>query len=280
MTVTLYTFDRVARAERYFANTLLPHLLMAHEFSGLKLLFHHVFPAVDFTQVIDDFEIVTELDPLRDGSVGNTAVRTLYRDRGRVAVPDLFVRWDHYCLVVEAKFFTDPADECLYEQVQLQREAIAIIRDHTLYRDASYRFEHVVLGIRRCRIQDAQSITWDELCDDILAPVFAQPESDLQYCQQVIRDAIIRAKREREAVGPVNYTKMKFADLIGNLSTLIQQQKVYIGFVGGEDQLAQASIEDLENRSHYKVSDERWSENWITLDQFLHRVFQLKGYCR
>lgn len=280
MTIASYTFDQVARAERYFADTLLPHLLLAQEFMGLKQLFHHVLPSVDFSQVPETFEVVTELDPLRDGSVGNGAIRELYRDLGRVAVPDLFVRWDRYCLVIEAKFFTDPADDDLAEQVSLQRKAIATIREHTQYHDQSYQFEHVILGIRHCQIQQVHSITWDELCDVILAPVLTRHESDIQYCQQVIRDAITRAKREREAVGRINFTKMKFAELMGNISTLIQQQKVYIGFVGGERQLAIATLDGLENRSHYKVSDERWSENWITLDQFLHRVFQLKGYCK
>jgi len=133
MTLAMYTFDRVARAERYFADTLLPHLLMAHEFMGLKLLFRHVLSQVDFSQFPDDFELVTELDPLRDGSVGNETVRTLYRDLGRVTVPDLFVRWDRYCLVIEAKFFTDPADDELTEQVSLQRKAIAVHpRAHTV----------------------------------------------------------------------------------------------------------------------------------------------------
>ncbi|OPZ87128.1 MAG: hypothetical protein BWY76_00625 [bacterium ADurb.Bin429] len=277
MTVTLYTFDRVARAERYFANTLLPHLLMAHEFSGLKLLFQHVFPGVDFTQAIDDFEIVTELDPLRDGSVGNMAVRTLYRDRGRVAVPDLFVRWDHYCLVVEAKFFTDPADDDLTEQVRLQREAITAIRDHTLYQDQSYQIEHLILCIRKSCISNAYNLTWEELCDPILAPVLASSDCDMQYCRRVIEDAITRANRE--ALGKISFTKLSFAELMRNLSTLIEQQKVYIGFTGGEDRLAQASLDELEHRSHYKVSDKRWSDNWISLDQFLHRVFTLKGYC-
>jgi len=278
MTLSLYTFDGTARAERYFADTLLPHLLLAHEFAGLKLLFRHVLSHVDFSQLPDDFEIVTELDPLRDGSVGNEAVRAKYRDIGRVAVPDLFVRWERYCLVIEAKFFTDPADEDLSVQIKLQRKAIATIREHTKYGDESYRFEHVILGIRPCQIEEAHSITWDELCDVILDPVLACPEHDLRYCQQIFRDAIARAKREQEAVGRIKFTKMKFAELMENLSTLIQQQKVYIGFVGGERQLANATLEELETRSHYKVSNKRWSENWITLDKFLHRVFQLKGY--
>lgn len=152
------------------------------------------------------------------------------------------------------------------------------IREHTRYHDQSYQFAHVILGTRPCQIQEAHSITWDELCDVILAPVLVRPESDLQYCQQVIRSAIARAKHEREAVGRMNFTKMKFAELMGNLSPLIQQRKVYVGFVGGERQLALATIDELESRSHYKVSDERWSENWITLDKFLHRVFELKGY--
>lgn len=278
MAIASYTFDQVARAERYFADTLLPHLLFSREFMGLKLLFQHVLPSVDFSQMPEVFEVVTELDPLRDGSVGNDAIRKLYRDLGRVAVPDVFVRWERYCLVIEAKFFTDPADDDLAEQISLQRKAIATIRNHTQYHDQSYQFEHVILGIRPCQIQLVHSIIWDELCDVILAPVLALPDADIQYCQRVIRHAIARAKQD--AVGKMNFTKMKYDELMKNLPVLIQQEKVYIGFLGGERQLASATLDELENRSHYKVSNESRNENWITLDRFLHRVFQLKGYCQ
>lgn len=63
-----YIFQDVSRSERYFTTTLLSHLLMANNFEGTKLLFKFLFNKDDFDGGLG-FEIVTELDPLRDPSV-------------------------------------------------------------------------------------------------------------------------------------------------------------------------------------------------------------------
>ena len=82
-------FQDVARSESYFTATLLSHLLMANNFEGTKLLFKYLKNDANFDEGTD-FEIVTELDPLRDASVTNTIIQKLFKENGRMAVPDIF----------------------------------------------------------------------------------------------------------------------------------------------------------------------------------------------
>lgn len=100
---------------------------------------------------------------------------------------------------------------------------------------------------------------------------------DLNYYKIVIQKAKDRAINESARL--VNYEKLKFEDLLAKLPQLIIQGKIFVGFTGGIEALSSVSeIAELVNRSHYKVSDTQWTHNWIPLDMFLHKVFELKGY--
>ncbi len=109
-------FDETARSERYFSATLLSRLLMVNEFAGLKALFKDL-DIVPANSLSTDIEIVTELDPLRDGAKANKNIESIFAKEGRMAVPDLFLRWGKRILVIEAKFFTAPTIEDLDAQV-------------------------------------------------------------------------------------------------------------------------------------------------------------------
>jgi hypothetical protein len=102
---------------------------MVDDFEGIKLLFKHIFN--DKINEPDDFEIVTELDPIRDGSVYNSEIKKIFKDSGRVAVPDIFIRWGTKVLVIEAKFFTQPSVDELQDQLKLQKDALPAIISNT-----------------------------------------------------------------------------------------------------------------------------------------------------
>lgn len=270
----LYRFDTTARAERYFTATLLPHILLSNNFSALRKLFQMIFSNKVCENLPEDFEIVSELDPLRDGSVENQNVKKLYQTFKRIAVPDLFLRWSHLCLVIEAKFFTDPAAEELYTQVKLQQEAIAKVKPYTVYRDWNVKF--AVLTVEGTEISTDSNIinlNWEHLLQTLKSDVPVSP--DLEYAFHAIRSALQRAKRPESTV--ITYEKLKFAKLFEQLSRLVAEGKIYIGYTGGIEALESATLTELEQRYHYKVSEYRWSDNWISLDQFLGRVFRLRG---
>src|SRR5262245_2830327 len=161
-----YRFDRTARAERYFVDTLFAHFLLADNFAGLRLLFEHIFGSEACTGLDEDFEIVSELDPLRDGSVGNNQVKNLYRQFRRVAVHDIFLHCSHLCLVIEGKFFTDPATEELAKQVNLQREAIDKVKPFTLYKDWQIKFAVLTTTPVKSSLQaDITVLSWDTILE-------------------------------------------------------------------------------------------------------------------
>ena len=117
-----YYFQDVARSERYFTATHFAHLLMSNNFEGTKIFFRFILNNESFDEG-DDFEIVTELDPIRDASVLGNTEKQLFMENGRVAVPDIFLRWGNYACIIEAKFFTLPRWDDLKNQVNEQKKS-------------------------------------------------------------------------------------------------------------------------------------------------------------
>jgi hypothetical protein len=267
-----YRFVDVARAERFYVATILGHVLMANGFMGLKLLFAQVFGSKTKTcPKVDDFEIVSELDPLRDASVYNTAVQKIYQKYRRIAVPDLFLRWGGLCLIIEAKFFTDPSAEKLGAQIALQKQAIARIKKFTSYSDI--KFASLALD-KTTGIKNTVSLSWEDIVKlmDKIPP--AGLSEDLVYCRRVLSAAIARARGELKdlASGKITYTKYRFSDLI---SVLEKDTSGFVGFQGGSARLASTDRKQLGARSHYKFSLRSWSkDNWIPAEEFLQIVSQ------
>ena len=223
----------------------------------------------------DDFEIITELDPLRDGSVYHYEVKKLYKEFKRLAVPDLFLRWGNYCLIIEAKFFTDPAEEDLTLQIKSQREAIKKVIEFTNYSTMKIKF--VTLTINKTEAKelehnDIECITWDNILEILSATTNSL---DIKYCKEVLEKSITRAKAEFKHQDLI-YHKLKFSKLMSDAPQLIKEGVYYIGFTGGIEALERASLNELENRSHYKISAQHISENWIPLDVFLKVVIKLQ----
>ncbi|MCX5999589.1 MAG: hypothetical protein NTU41_08390 [Chloroflexi bacterium] len=272
-----YRFDQVARAEKYFVDTLLTHFLLSNEFAGLKILFQKVFgeaacsnPSQDF----QDFEVVSELDPLRDGKVENSEIERQFRKFGRMAVPDLFLRWSKLCLVIEAKFFTYPSKEELETQLENERKAIESVKRFTIYESWDIRFA-ILTSVKTIPPENVFVLTWNDIIE--MMKNGGASSSDLEYCRKIIDRANRSAMKKVDPSGRPVFETIKTLDgLLLQLPRLIEQRKVFIGFEGGPDKLASASELDLVNR-RYKVSETKWNDNWLPMDRFLHRVFELRG---
>ncbi len=269
-----HRFDGVARSERYYADTLLPHLLMANNWNGLRLLFTNVFGADECTNLPDDFELVSELDPLRDGSVENPDIHSLYASQGRVAVPDLFLRWGHLCLVIEAKFFTLPHVDQLVKQIQEQERAINDVLQYTHYE--AMKIAYLLLTVHPVIVPPETKIltlTWTALLDVVTA--HASLTDDLAYCAATIQNGIERASRELR-VDPAQRTWKIFnlKHIVRNHAQLSERGYAFVGFDGGISALRRAHKQELVERSGYKLSGNKYSKNWMTLEEFITIVTQ------
>ena len=272
-----YSFQDVARSERYFVSSLLCHVLMNNNFEGLQSLFKRILGNETCDSLKLEFEIVSELDPLRDGSVYHNEVKKLYKEFKRIAVPDLFLRWDNQCLIIEAKFFTDPDDGELYEQIRTQMSAIEKVKEFTNYQHM--HFYYVALTVNGIQNNEVLSITWSDVLDII--DILDNKSHDMFYCSHVIKKAVERVRLENKPGGnKVTFEKHTLESLILNLPDFIKKGKIYVGFSGGLDALNQTDLVLLEKRSHYKVSDIRWSDNWITIDNIVRRYIELKDYTK
>ena len=178
--MAIIQFDQVARAERYFADTLLPHLLMADDFTRLKILFAHVYPSVNFANYVGSFELVSELDPLRDSAISNPVIRKLFQLHKRIAVPDLFLRWGDYCIVVEANFFTDPLDIAINQQLASQQDAISKVKAETIY--SKMDIIYLAISITEYKnLTNSMCLTWKDLLD-VITKNCTVISSDQLYC--------------------------------------------------------------------------------------------------
>jgi len=267
-----YTFDKVARGERYFTSTILPILLTANNNAGVKNLFEKCF---DHAPEEGDFELVTELDPLRDGSVYNNSVKELFKKEKRVAVPDLFLRINDKIIILEGKFFTFPSSNELEKQIEEQKRAFEMVQDCTKYENTETKF--VGLTVNELSLTDPyQCITWDEMIEVV------SNGNDLtsgQYFLEILQDAIGRAKDEWEEVKSktnVTYERISFNDMRERAGELIQEGKVFVGFSEGLVALKEMNLEELKNRDHYRISSIQWSDNWIPITKVLERFIEVE----
>ena len=271
-----YYFQDVARSERYFTATLLSHLLMANNFEGTKLLFKFLLKNDNFDGGID-FEFVTELDPLRDASVSDKDIQQLFKDHGRVAVPDIFIRWGSNSFVIEAKFFTLPKWKKLEAQINEQKRALSLIFDKTKYDELTV--EHCLLLIKSpesVKDKSTRVITWDEIVELLETKMLPKISFDCTYSLDILKRSIKRAKTELEKNKKTPHIKISsIQELIEKLPQLLEDGMVYVGFSQGLHS-PKCNLEYLENRPFYKVSDEKYSKNWIRIEDIISKYIGLK----
>ncbi|GIC79258.1 hypothetical protein [Moritella sp. F3] len=271
-------FDETARSERYFTATLLSHLLMVNEFAGLKALFKKLNIMPDNT-LSADIEIVTELDPLRDGAKAKGNIKDIFKERGRVAVPDLFLRWGNQILVIEAKFFTAPTVVALADQVTKQHDAIAMILDETQYSHCEIKC--ALLTVNEVRDEDEllsgiSQLTWTGVIDILRDTLGEEHQSNIDYCFKILENAVKRS--EKELISNVADYRLiaNIGELLKALPELIVSEELFVGYTGGIDALEIAELATLEQRKHYKVSRLQPNSNWVRIDVVIKKYLDLK----
>lgn len=275
-----YTFSEAARSERYYTASLLCHLLLEDNFSGLKVVFHKVFGGEECLKQESDFEVVSELDPLRDGAKYDKAIADKFNEHKRVAVPDLFLRWGKLIIIFEAKFFTNPNSKDIESQVLEQKRAIGLVKE-IMYTDCQFKYYTLtVIGFSEEDFKDKSigHMSWGEVVDMLSSQYDSNSNIDINYCIDNLRCAIKRAKAEL-----VKNSKIKFktiADLeqfISEIPSLINNGYIYFGYSEGLGDLKKKSLQDLRDRGHYKVSKVHWGKNWYPIDLLISHVVTLKS---
>lgn len=271
-----YTFDSVARSERYFTSLILPHLLLSNNYHLLKALFNQIFN-IDFSKLKNpEYEIVSELDPIRDGSVHSEDVRTIFIENRRIAVPDLFLRINNYILIIEAKFFTHPNEEELTQQINLQIKAIDKVLKYTNYKNCKIVYCLLTTLKTNLRDKNITTLTWDDIIELSMKNTHDSIGNDFKYVLDILSKSNERAKKWLKPIGKITFKRYTFNELFDNLSNFIKNDKIYVGIDGGINKLLNLSLIDLQTRSHYKVSETKWSDNWITIDNLIKRYLTLK----
>ncbi|MCC6864963.1 MAG: hypothetical protein IT280_02255 [Ignavibacteria bacterium] len=271
-------FDSSARSERYFTSLILPHILMCNDFYFLKVLFCKILNKTDFVKMTDpDIEIVSELDPVRDCSFHNIDIRNIFIEEKRIAVPDLFLRINNQIIIIEAKFFTHPSNKDLKKQIGMQQIAINKVLKYTKYKKANIQYCLLTTLKTNKFNNNVYMFTWDDMIklikDNLVKPI----SKDFYYSLDVLCNSVERAKKSLKPVGKITFKKFKFNELMQNLSNLINNNQIYVGIDGGLNKIEKLSLIDIQNRSHYKVSDSKWSDNWITIDNLIKRYIELNN---
>ena len=79
---------------------------MANNFAGLRLLFQKVFGNEPVFQLDTILKLSLNLTLYEMGLSITQRSKDFIGSLSESLVPDLFLRWSHLCLVIEAKFFT------------------------------------------------------------------------------------------------------------------------------------------------------------------------------
>jgi hypothetical protein len=208
--------------------------------------------------------------------VYNEKIKKIFRSAGRIAVPDLFLRWGDIILAIEAKFFTQPSAVDLTDQLSLQRKAFDAIKEQLPYKSENIMQCLLMInkptGITNNKIA---LLTWSEIADLLKSNPPVNCTSDYTYALNVLLNSIERAKNELNSKSNLTFTKVKTIDeLIQRLPEFIKNGQIWVGF-SEDTTLESISLTDLQNRDHYKVSDTKYTSNWIRIDMLVSAYLNL-----
>ena len=118
-------------------------------------------------------------------------------------------------------------------------------------------------------------LTWSEVIEAVEPVVRAANRADMDYALAQLRCGVQRSLAEA-ATGSVETGRCRsITDLLRQAAALLRKGNRYVGFMGGNTALAQATLEDLEKRDHYKYSDQNPTANWIPLHAVIARYLEL-----
>lgn len=269
------TFSDTARSERHFSAMLLPHLLLANDYAGMRALFRSLesFNGADVDS--NDIEIVAELNPIRDiGGPPNDS-------KMKRSVPDLVIRIAKNVLVIEAKFFTYPGTDDIVEQMTTQRLAIESVIARTGYTSCSFHY----LALTAHELDEfpngtgVSHVTWQQVVSILEPVVDAANSRDLEHVLTKLKHAVRRSEEEQAETGSVEDGRCKtIQELLHCAPELLDQGYRYVGFTKGANQLSRSTVEELEERGHYKYSRHQPNNgNWLPMQEVILRYLDLKA---
>jgi len=273
------TFRKTARSERHFSALLLPHLLMSNNFAGCRKLFENLGICDGRSFCAECIEIVAELNPVRDVAEWSDEMESEVFEKQSQVTPDLFLRIGNSALVIEAKFFTYPTAFAIKNQMDKQRDAIRRCVER-LPEYASCRFFYLALTVDELtnftdRDKDTFQMTWSQVIEVLKCDCETDDSMDTKYALRELENAVERSKEKRKSPG--RYGRVEsIGELLQESLRLWGEEYRYIGYTGGEQALARATVTELENRGHYKYSKCKWNNNWLPLDLVISHYLNLK----
>lgn len=274
------SFSGTARSERHFIALLLPHLLMSNNFAGARALFEKLGLGSEQALNSSDIEIVAELNPIRD--VMERVPEKCATPLGKQAqvVPDLFLRIGNSALVIEGKFFTHGSASAVADQLSSQRDAINRVLPYTKYSECSFHYLALTVGSLDDGSDwpaDLLRMTWCDVVSVLETVTVADSSEDTAHALEALREAVNRSKREADTASRERGRVTSIQQLLSKANVLSERGDRYVGFVGGEQALAAATVEELETRHHYKYSDCNPNPNWLPLHCIVTHYLKLKA---
>jgi hypothetical protein len=226
---------------------------------------------------IKSIELIAEVDFIRDSRKwaeiqDNSEMYEKYdrllRDTGRLAVPDVLIKYGNTIIVIEGKFFQKQRPIYYEEQVSLQREVINLIRAEY----PGFSFYHVFLtaDLSLTHLNGTDKVIhWQKEVLGLADKISQQHPNhrELEYFKDRLVNAITRFKQEFEkpATGTDQSGTIRFYEFRALIEHLINDKSdCYVGFTGGTQELMRMTLLEAQERSHWKVNTRQLTEkNWI-----------------
>ena len=123
-------------------------------------------------------------------------------------------------------------------------------------------------------------MTWSEVIKVLETVINADSSPDATYALEELRDAVKRSSEEADTSSIERGRVESVEELLQRAKKLLDEGYRYIGFVGGERALANATVKDMEERNHYKYSDCQPNKNWIPLHLVIYHYLKLRADAR
>ena len=179
---------------------------------------------------------------------------------------------------MKQKFFTHPSASDIANQLKSQKEAIEKVLGGTTY--VSCSFHYLALTVRP--LDDSGwpneffRKTWCQIIKVMESVIGINSSSDVTYALAKLKDAVKRSIEETDTSSKEKGRVNSIQQLLEKARVLLDDGNQYIGFVGGKSALENATVEDMERRSHYKYSDMNPNENWLPLHLVISHYLKLK----
>lgn len=280
----MYRIDDLNRSERYFTATILPYFLVFDSFKHMhEFILALNGPTLPSEEDLKSVELITEVDFIRDlrkwAEIHEETDRyekyeNLLRDVGRLAVPDVLIKYGKTIIVIEGKFFQKRRPVYYEEQVLLQQKLIDLIKEEY----PTFSFFHVFLTADTSLKQIPgihKVIYWQgEVMKLVNEIVERYPDhTELDYFKRRLENAITRYNEEFEK--PTQPTDrsgtMRFYELSDLIDFLVKEENdCFVGYTGGYQELMKTTLQQAQERAYWQVNERQLTErNWIPKELFL-----------